>query len=279
MIHIITDSAADFEPQELQELNINCIPLTVIFGEQEFKENLDLSKPQFYQLLTGSAVFPTTSQAPPRHLLQHFEAAAASGDDAIYICLSSGLSSTYQTAMLVRDSLGSDHCFVVDSRNATGGQRMLVEQACRLRDAGHTAAEIVAALEQLRERIELYACINTLEYLHRGGRINYSTYRLGTMAQIKPIITVNGQGQVDVPAKTMGMKKGMELLCSKAANRPADPDYPFYVMYTDNRSVAEELARRLSAHGQQVNGVIGVGAAIGSHIGPDACGLVYVSAK
>ena len=278
MVRIVTDSAADFSPAELEQKNIICIPLKVLFGGEEYEENINLSKDQFYEKLLVSEGFPKTSQAAPAVLAGLFEDAKAAGDEIIYVTLSSALSGTWQSAMFIKEDMGYDKAFVVDSRNATGGQRMLVEHAVRLRDQGKCAAEIVDEVEALRERIVLYACINTLEYLYRGGRISHLSYALGTLAQIKPIIHVDHMGRVDIPAKAMGMRKGMEHLCKQADAKNPDPDFPLYVMYTNDRSVAETLAVRLAEHGQAVHpdNIIQVGAAIGSHIGPSACGLVYV---
>jgi len=278
MVRIITDSAADFEPAELERMHITCIPLKVLFGEEEYQENIDLSKGQFYEKMKAYEGFPKTSQAAPAVLADLFEDAKAAGDEVIYFTLSSALSGTWQSAMFVREDTDWAGAYVVDSRNATGGQRMLVEYAVRLRDEGKSAAEIVNLVEALRERIVLYACINTLEYLYRGGRISHLAYTLGTLAQIKPIIHVDHMGRVDIPAKAMGMRKGMEHLCKQADAKQPDPNFPLYVMYTDDRSVAETLAVRLAEHGQAVHpdNIIQVGAAIGSHVGPSACGLVYV---
>ena len=278
MVRIVTDSAADFSPAELEQKNICCIPLKVLFGEAEYEENISLSKDQFYEKLLAFEGFPKTSQAAPAVLAGLFEEAKAAGDEIIYFTLSSALSGTWQSAMFIKEDTNYDKAFVVDSRNATGGQRMLVEHAVRLRDQGKCAAEIVAEVEALRERIVLYACINTLEYLYRGGRISHLSYALGTLAQIKPIIHVDHMGRVDIPAKAMGMRKGMEHLCKQADAKTPDPDFPLYVMYTNDRSVAETLAVRLAEHGQAVHpdNIIQVGAAIGSHVGPAACGLVYV---
>ena len=278
MVRIVTDSAADFSPAELEQKNICCIPLKVLFGGEEYEENINLSKDQFYEKLLAFEGFPKTSQAAPAVLAGLFEEAKAEGDEIIYFTLSSALSGTWQSAMFIKEDMGYDKAFVVDSRNATGGQRMLVEHAVCLRDQGKCAADIVAEVEVLRERIVLYACINTLEYLYRGGRISHLSYALGTLAQIKPIIHVDHMGRVDIPAKAMGMRKGMEHLCKQADAKTPDPEYPLYVMYTNDRSVAETLAVRLAEHGQAVHpdNIIQVGAAIGSHIGPSACGLVYV---
>ena len=278
MVRIVTDSAADFSPAELEQKNICCIPLKVLFGGEEYEENINLSKDQFYEKLLAFEGFPKTSQAAPAVLAGLFEEAKAEGDEIIYFTLSSALSGTWQSAVFIKEDMGYDKAYVVDSRNATGGQRMLVEHAVRLRDQGKCAADIVAEVEALRERIVLYACINTLEYLYRGGRISHLSYALGTLAQIKPIIHVDHAGRVDIPAKAMGMRKGMEHLCKQADAKTPDPEYPLYVMYTNDRSVAETLAVRLAEHGQAVHpdNIIQVGAAIGSHVGPAACGLVYV---
>lgn len=278
MVRIITDSAADFEPIELERKQIACIPLKVLFGAAEYEENISLSKPQFYDKMAQCGGFPKTSQAAPQVLADLFDEAKAAGDEAIYFTLSSALSGTWQSAMFIREDLGYEGAYVVDSRNATGGQRMLVEYAARLRDEGKCAKEIVEAVEALRERIVLYACINTLEYLYKGGRISHLSYTLGTLAQIKPIIHVDHLGRVDIPAKAMGMRKGMDYLCRQADTKTPDSDFPLYVMYTDDRSVAEMLALRLAEQGHAIHEehIIQVGAAIGSHIGPNACGLVYV---
>ena len=279
MIRIITDSAADFEPKELEQLNITCIPLPVRFGQQEYHENINLSKAQFYELLLKEGDLPQTSQASPQILLDLFEDAARCGDEAVYFTLSSALSGTYQSAVMAENLTGSPLCHAVDSLNATGGQRMIVEYAVKLRDEGKTAAQIIEAVERIRSRVVLFACIDTLEYLYKGGRISQTAYKLGTLANIKPIITVESDGGIGIPIKAMGMRKGMDYLCKQAESRPADPDFPFYVMYTNNRTVAETLVSRLASGGITVpdNRIIQVGAAIGSHIGPDACGLVYVA--
>lgn len=279
MIRIITDSAADLSPAEYEYHNITCIPLTVMFGEQEYRENVNLSKDQFYELLLSNDAPPKTAQPSPQCLLDLFEQAHESGDGAIYIPLSSGISGTYQTALMTKNMLGYGDCHVVDSLNATGGQRVIVQHAAKLRDEGKTADEIIAGIADIRSRIVLFACIDTLEYLYKGGRISHTVYKLGTLANIKPIITVEPDGTIGVPAKTMGMRKGMDQLCKQAQAKPADPDFPFYVMYTNQRTVAEELAKKLASAGIAVDDshIIQVGAGIGSHIGPNACGLVYVA--
>lgn len=278
MVRIITDSAADFEPEEMERMNITCIPLTVMFGTAEYQENVNLTKSQFYDLLRTTGEFPKTAQASPQVLTDLFKDTHAAGDEAIYITISSGFSGTYQNAEMLRQKLNLQGCYVVDSENGTGGQRMVVEYAVRLRDMGKTAQEIVTELEAMRKRVVLYACMDTLEYLYRGGRISGVVYRVGSLAQIKPILQVDAQGKLAIPAKVMGMKKGMAFMCEKLQEMKPDADFPLYVMYTDDRVNGLALAERVRALGIEVpeERIINVGAAIGTHIGPKACGLVYV---
>ncbi len=281
MVRIITDSAADFEPWELEKLNIICIPLTVMFGDEEYQENINLSKDRFYELLLNSGHNPKTAQASPQCLMDLFQQAHDAGDEAIYITLSSALSGTYQNAVMTKNLLDFEECHVVDSLNATGGQRLIVQYAAQLRDQGKSAREIIAGIEDIRSRIVLYACIDTLEYLYKGGRISQTAYKLGTLANIKPIITVEPDGGIGIPAKAMGMRKGIDYQCKQVAAKAADPAFPFYVMFTNSRTVAQDLAKKLESVGIDTpdEQIIQVGAAIGSHIGPDACGLVYVARK
>lgn len=281
MIRIITDSAADLTPAEYEKLNITCIPLTVMFGQDEYRENVNLSKDQFYDLLLHSGHTPKTAQPSPQLLMDLFEEAHAAGDSAIYITLAAPLSGTHQSAVMTRNLLGYEDCYVVDGASATGGQRLVVQYAARLRDQGKSVEEILEGIASLRGRITLFACMDTLEYLYKGGRISHTVYKLGTMANIKPIISLEADGSVSIPAKAMGMRKGIDYQCKQVAAIAPDPDHPFYVMYTNNIQAARDLAKKLESQGIVTDDdhIIQVGAGIGSHIGPDACGLVYVAAK
>jgi len=278
MVRIITDSSADLEPKEYEKLNITCIPLTVFFGDDEYQENVNLSKDRFYELLAGGD-FPKTAQPSPQILLDLFEDAKRAGDEAIYICISSAISGTYQTACATRELAECDDCYVFDSKNATGGLRLILEHAVRLRDQGKNAREIMDGIRAMQDKIVLYACMDTLEYLYRGGRISQTVYKLGTLAQVKPIIRVTEEGAIEVPAKAMGMRKGMDMLCKKVEAQKPSTEHNFYAMYTGQRANGVLLAEKFRAMGYDIpdEKIINVGAAIGSHVGPNACGMVYVA--
>ena len=279
MVRIITDSAADFEPAELKSLNISCVPLSVMLEDKSYRENVDLGKKEFYELLASTGATPKTSQPSPDLLFELFRDAKNAGEEAVYVSISSGISGTYQTALITREDVECDDCHVVDSLNATAGERLVVDYAVRLRDEGKSAKEIVEALENIRDKIVLFACIDTLEYLYRGGRISQTVYKLGTMAQVKPIIRVSETGAIEVPAKAMGMRKGMDQLCKRLEIQKPDTSHKIYVMYTGDRTIGETLAQKLAAQGYEIpqEQIVPVGAVIGSHIGPGGCGIAYVA--
>jgi len=281
LVRIITDSAADFEPIELERLNVECVPLSVIFGNKEYKENINITKDQFYTMLKQNGAMPRTAQPAPQEFADHILAAKAAEDDAVIITISSGLSGTYQGAVLAQSIANYDRCYVIDSLNGTGGERVLVEYAVRLRDMGKSGKEIAEAITEARSRVVLYTCMDTLEFLHRGGRISHTAYTIGSIAHIKPIMHVDKSGRPEIPAKVLGIRKGIEYLCKKVSDIPPDPEFDIYVMYTADRSNGEKLAQRLGEMGYVIPSqrIVPVGAVVGAHIGPGACAVVYIAKK
>lgn len=279
MIRIITDSAADYEPNELIKKNITCVSMKIAFGSTEYQENISLSKDQFYDMLIDGEEFPKTSQPSPfdfENVLQDFKDA---GDECIIITISSALSGTYQNATLTSKMLEYDSCYVIDSLNATGGQRMLADIAVNLRDEGKTACEIVNIIETLKHKITLKACIDTLEYLYKGGRLSKTAYTVGSFVNLKPVIEINNEGKVEVCSKTLSIKKGLKAICNSIENNKPDSDYPIYIVYSHNKKYADVLVQNLRNLGFEIKdeNIFNIGATIGAHVGPNACGYIYVS--
>ena len=207
MIRIITDSAADFEPKELEKLNITCIPLTVRFDQQEYHENLDLTKALFYELLLKGEALPQTSQASPQILLDLFEDAAKAGDDAIYFTLSSALSGTYQSAVIAAADYPG-RVYVIDSLSATAGEQVLIEQAIRRRDEGWTAAQIFEELDEMSgakvgDKTMMDALIPASEaiaaYVKTGEPMDKAgAYALQGMVELTEMLGDNANVYVDI---------------------------------------------------------------------------------
>ncbi|MBQ8264513.1 MAG: DegV family protein [Oscillospiraceae bacterium] len=278
MVRIICDSAADLEPSEYENLNVECIPLWVSFDGVEYRENEDLSKELFYEKLKTTKGFPKTSQASPYDVECLLRDAMDAGDECVFICLSSGFSGFYQSVRMIKEELEYDACYVIDSLTGTGGLRLLVEYAARLRDEGRSAGEIAEAIEAIKGRVIIYACMDTLEYLHRGGRLGGFAYRVGSVANVKPILFISHEGYCEIPAKSIGMRRGMDYMAKRLEEHPHDESHPLYVMYTGDRSNGVKFWERLNGLGYNIppERIINVGAAIGAHVGPGACGLCYI---
>lgn len=279
MIRIITDSAADFEPNELNSMGVTAVPLSVIFGEDEYKENINLTKEDFYNILTTNSNHPTTSQPTPEDFLSVFEEAKAVGDEILGIFISSKLSGTYQGAMLGMQLCEYDNFHLVDSLSATTGERVLVEYAVKLRDEGRTLFQIVSALEEIKENLNIFAALDTLEYLKKGGRISASAAAIGTLANLKPIIHVGSAGVVETCAKAIGTRKAISTVIKQLETKAPHPDFPIYILYSYDKSNAHMLIEALEKKGYNVNAanIYPVGAAIGAHVGPGAFGIAYVA--
>ena len=172
---------------------------------------------------------------------------------------------------------GCKNVYIVDSLTASAGQKLLVEYAVKLRGQGKTAKEIFDGLESVKSKISLLACLDTLEYLHRGVRVNYTKAMLSAVAHIKPVIRLSG-GEVELLAKSFSIKRGLKSLAQRLEREELNPHFPLYVMYSDNKSLAKELAADIKKHLPTAASVkiMQIGAVIGSHIGSNACGVAYV---
>lgn len=290
MVRIITDSASDFDNKTVEELGVICVPLTVSFGEEHFKENIELSRTAFYERLMTDSHFPQTSQVPPYTFEQVFKEAKEAGDEVVAILLSSRLSGTYQSAKMAEKFVfgeassstdkktGEKSCYVVDSHSASAGQQLLVEYAVMLREQGNSAKEIAKKLRSLRPSLRLFACVNTLEYLHRGGRISKVAAALGTIINVKPILFVKENGEPEIVARVHGNQKAITYIIEQIKVMQPDERYPIYIMYSYVDEGARRLRKALQAAGYQVRmkHIINVGAVIGSHVGPNAYGLTFV---
>lgn len=278
MVKIVTDSAADFEPFELEKLNIKCLPMSVYFGEEHFLENISITKDRFFEMLETNPNFPKTSQPSPALFEDLFSRAQEENDEIVYIPMSAALSGDYATAMGIRQNFDYEGIYILESRMCTGGQRILVQEAARLRDEGKSGKEIYDILEELKMHAVIYTAMDTLEYLHKNGRLSNAAYYIATLGRIKPIMHVSDDGKAEIVSKHMGLKKAIDYIVSRLDDEEPDPRFPFYVMYTKEKDNAYKLREKLIERGIDIpeNHIIPVGAVVGAHIGPYACAVAYM---
>ena len=268
-LRIITDSGSDF-CQPFPE-NLTVIPLTIHFGEEEYRDGETIDHKTFYEKLISGKELPTTSLIPPGEFESAFKKASENGETVIAIVLSSKLSGTYQSAALAAD--GFDNVYVVDSMNATIGEQILVKYALQLVEKGMSASEIVAELERAKSHVNLMGVPDTLEYLHRGGRVSKTVAVLGGALNIKPVLRLV-DGVVVMIGKARGSKNGNNYLIQEVNKSGVDFSKPLCLGYTGLSD--EQLQRYISDSRQLWEGKIDqlpistVGATIGTHVGPGA---------
>ena len=276
MIKILVDSSADFTPEELAARNIVAVPLGVTIGGRDYQDGVDLTRDRFYELLTSTAEFPKTSMPSPAAFAGHFEQAKEAGDQIICILVSSALSGTHQCALTAREMVAYDGIYIIDSLMTAAGMRIMADHALQLISQGVDAREIADRLESLKGRIHIFAALDTLEYLYKGGRLSRAAAAVGTIANLKPIATLNESGSVVVAKKSLSRAKARGDLLDILRSKNIDPDFPVYSIYTYGTENVEYLEEQLAAAGIPFTARTQIGPAIGSHVGPGVYGLFYV---
>lgn len=271
-VKVVTDSTCDLPQDVLDDNNITVVPLTVRFGNDEFVDGQDLSPAEFWQRCETFDSLPTTAAPSPGAFESAFRAAADSGHDAVVcINISSELSATAQSAALaataVADTIPVE---VIDSRWLTTALGTIAQNAASAARNGASAAEVTDAVRNLIPRMHLYAALDTLENLKKGGRIGSAKALVGTLLSIKPVITVK-EGAVHEEAKPRTRSKALAYLADKVAAAGGVEDV--WVMHGAASDVSD-LVERLQAHVPTVR-VGDIGAVIGTHAGRGVIGVTF----
>ena len=208
--------------------------------------------------------------------MEHFEKVKESGDELICFCVSSGCSGTYQSACMAKELVEYDKIYLIDTLGATHMIGVLVEYAARLRSEGCGAHKIVEAVEQLKPRVKILAGLDTLEYLRRGGRMGGAAAFVGSMAQIKPVLTVV-QGVVEVQSKAIGKGRAIQQIVEKTLELQPDPEFPVWGLYSYGEENCQILEIKLQDAGISVSDRRQIGSTIGAHTGPGVYGVIFVT--
>ncbi len=277
-VKLIVDSACDIQASEAEKLGIIVLPLIVRFDQTEYEDGLTLTHEDFYKKLNESDNLPTTSQLAPAAFAKVFEEVSAANDTAVVITVSAKLSGTYQSAMIAASEY--QNIFVVDSNNVCIGERILVERALALREEQLSAEQIAEKLNEEKQHVVLFALLDTLIYLKKGGRISPTTAFAGELLSVKPLVSVE-EGEVKLIGKARGMKKGNRLLNEKIAQSGGiDFGSPFSLAYSGlSRERLDEYltdsADLWTAAGTDPLPIATVGSVIGTHVGPNGIAVAF----
>jgi DegV family protein with EDD domain len=209
--------------------------------------------------------------------LEHFIAAKESGDELVAILLSSGLSGTVQSAIMAKEIAEYDGIHIVDSLTAVTGLRMIVDIACEMRDRDAQSAEIIEMAEGIKSRVRIIAVVDTLEYLHKGGRLTKAQAMIGELANLKILIYISKEGKVTLLDKCIGRERASRKLLGYFEADERDEDYPIYFPYSRYAENCKKLFGTVQArYPDTKEQFFNLGPTIGTHIGENAFGLTYI---
>ena len=273
MVKILLDSSSDAMHTHPYDYYV---PLTVDIDSRCYKDGIDLRAQRFYKLLAHTAEFPKTSQPSPEDFMTCFEEVKAAGDELIYLTVSASLSGTFQSANIAKQMVEYDGIHIVDSRSASHMIGFLARYADQLRSQGSSASEIAAQLEALRDKQVIFAGLQTLEYLYKGGRLSRTSAAIGTVANIKPIITISPEGKIDSFAKAIGVKRAIATIVKQVQAMEIDEDFEIWSLYSAETDNCELLEKAMADIGHPVAGRFQVGPTIGAHTGPGVYGVTFI---
>ncbi|MEJ5310482.1 MAG: DegV family protein [Anaerolineae bacterium] len=276
-IALITDSTCDLPKALREQYAISVIPLSVIWGNELLRDGIDIQPEAFYERLVSDPVYPTTSQPTPQDFFAAYEKAKQQGaQEIVVVTISSAMSGTYESAKLAAPIIDMP-VHVVDSKSNSMSLGWQVLAAARAREAGGDAAAMIAAAEAARKTMTYIITLDTLEYLHKGGRIGSATAFIGTLLNFKPQILVNHEtGMVEAGRRSRTRQKALQALYDDFFAR-LDTHKPMRIAVLHNAALpeAQALAARVQAEFAPRELIISiVSPVLGVHTGPRAVALV-----
>ncbi len=275
-IRIITDSGSDIAQNTHPQITV--LPMTIRFGNDEYKDGINLTTTQFYEKLIESDELPATSLVSPMDFEDAYKKAVENGEKVIVITISGELSGTYQSAVMAAEEY-AEEVFVVDSKAVAVGEQILVFRALELIRDGLSAEKVAEELEKEKEKIHILAVLDTLEYLKKGGRISSTVAFVGGALSIKPVVTVD-DGKVAMLGKARGSKNANNYLVKEIENTSGiNFEKPMCLGYTglDDtllQKYIEDSEFLWEGHKECLK-ISHIGPTIGTHIGPGAIAIGF----
>lgn len=270
-IKIITDSTAYLEEDFIEKEGISVVGLNYVIGGKSYTESKPGTFDEFFNKLSTSDLFPTTSQPPAGEFIKAYEDAFNEGyDHIIVVLLSSKLSGTYNSALLGKSTLEDKSISIIDSQVSAGGLFILIKEALALIKENKDIDYITNRLNEMKKDIRIFLTTDSLEYLSRGGRISDFKSKLANVLNIKPIIELK-DGELQLAEKSRGSKKARNLLCSKIAEARRE----VIIHHVMNIDLAKELEGSIKDQYKLDVSIKELGPVIGSHLGPGAIGICF----
>lgn len=277
-IAIVTDSTAYLPDDYIEANQVTVVPLSVSIGNETRREGVEIKTREFYQILSGLKELPKTSQPAVGELVQVFQKLLQSHDSVIGMFLSSGFSGTFQTAQAAAGMAEGDVA-VIDSRLTSYNLGSMVKEAVALRDAGKSKEEIISRIQHIVANQNAYFIVDSLDHLHKGGRISGAAALVGSLLQVKPVLYVTADGRLDVMDKVRTRRKALdrvvELFKEDRAKHAGQPVH-LGVVFSDNLDDARQFQERLRDEFPGMDPELSeLGPVIGTHVGPGVLAIIY----
>jgi len=279
---IITDSGSDLPSEIIKKYDIKVAEISCTFDGKEVKDDLvdNVSMSHFYECIEKGDM-PRTSMVNTLEFVTVFENCLKDNKDIIYISLSSGLSGTYNSALIAKESLlkkyKDAHIEIVDSLSATMGEGLLVYHACQLKTEGKSYEEIVNWLNDNAPKVNIWFMVEDLNHLKRGGRISGTQATVGNLLNIKPILTFNKEGKIYVYAKERGRKKSLKTLIEHIEQKCRDiENKTIGIVHANCEKDAKEIEREIKKLSPREILIAPLRIVVGTHAGPLAIGVIFI---
>lgn len=276
-IKIVTDSLSDIPKDLIKKFDIEVLPLTVIFEDVEYRDGIDITSEEFYKKLKESSRIPKTSQVTPEQFREAFEKCLKTYEHVIYIACSSRATGTYQSSIIAKSLLENDNIHIFDTMALSFGCGIMLLKAAQMAKEGKQVQEILLELEDMKNRVDHIFTVDTLEYLQKGGRISSTKAAIGTILNIKPILTVK-EGLVSQLDQVRGKKKVISKMIELAKKRSTDiQSQVIGIGHADNEELLNEFKRVIKEELKPKDIIVtNIGAAIGTHAGPGTIAIFYM---
>ncbi len=276
-IKLFTDSAADIPQEFVDKYDIGVVPLSVIFNGVEFKDKVNLSTEEFYHKLATEAELPSTNQVNPNEFAEAFKPYVDEGIPILYIGISLKLSGTVQSAQIAKDLLETEDITIFDTRSASLGEGIQVIRAAQLLAAGEPLADVLTTLDSHRHESFGVFILDSLTHLVKGGRLSKTQGLVGSLLNIKPLLSFQSNGELAVIEKVRSQKKALQILVDRAKEHRDDfADIEVAVIHTDAIATANELTAMVEEQLRPKTVIQAiVGPTIGTHTGPGGVGLFF----
>jgi DegV family protein with EDD domain len=275
---VVTDSSADLPDGVLDRHHIAMVPLQVMFGDETFRDRVELRPDEFYRRLRSARELPTTSQPAPAEFVRTLRDAREQADEVVAVLLSASLSGTFQSAQAAVRAAGLTGVHLVDSRTASLGLGLLALRAAELAESGWKGADIARELERVRRRSGMFLTVDRYDNLLRSGRVTRGKAWLAGVLDVKPILSIDGSGRVVPVDRVRGRDNVVPRLLSLVEREltPRPAAVRFGVVHAEAPEMAERVRTALVAAYQPRDCIVALATGVlGTHVGPGAWAVFY----